>query len=64
MLNHPHIASQLAAARQRAMLAQASQQRLCRQVVAGRVIEDEQDLPHQLKVRANGTSGEPRCGRG
>jgi hypothetical protein len=34
MLNHPHIASQLAAQRQRDMLAQASQRRLRRQLRA------------------------------
>jgi len=34
MLNHPHIASQLAAQRQRDFLAQASQQRLRRQLRA------------------------------
>ena len=34
MLNHPHIASQLAALRQRELLAQASQQRLRRQLRA------------------------------
>ena len=34
MLNHPHIASQLAAQRQREMLAQGSQQRLRRQLRA------------------------------
>ena len=34
MLNHPHIASQLAAQRQRELLAHASQQRLRRQLRA------------------------------
>jgi hypothetical protein len=34
MLTHPHIASQLAAQRQREMLAQASEQRLRRQLRA------------------------------
>ena len=48
MLNHPHIASQLTAQRQRELLAHASQQRLRRQLRA-----------HPARPPAAGTTARP-----